>query len=179
MAKKSKKHKKSLKNKPIPLVPPQGEVRVTFDAGSGKIEVCPNPVEPMPFGEKDKCGRHKKGRIVWKLDTTAKNGNDKFGLRLGNVVLCDVNDEGRLAAGGKIKKKFRGGKARYEWEFDFPEPCSCGQCEEPEQIEVPYDIFCSYGLKEKAEKGKYRRHVLSLRESVGLDPTVLTPPGDG
>lgn len=146
-----------------PIDPLQAVVGVTFDAGRHGIEVSQDPVQ----AHYDR--RTGRAKITWKLQ--GRNMNPLFAVRFANIVLCDVVDESKFAKKA-ITKRYYPPTANHDgmvtWTF------------KPRDLSAPpflaaYDIFCTYGLKEGGEGGS--QQTLSLRQSLGLDPSLVMPPG--
>ena len=135
--------------------PERGVVSVTFDAGGRGILVDQNPVQPV-LDKKSGWAS-----VTWQL--RIQNNNPRFTVRFGDVVLCDTTDRARVAKNSKIEVE-HDGKARRWWKWSFQPATAEGP------FAVPYDLFCVY------EPGDGSRGTLSLRETLGVDPTMLLPP---
>lgn len=147
-------------------------VNVEFDAGGLGINVYSNPVNPGRIDDK-------RVRITWSLNT--RNLDEHFEAYFGNVVLADTEDVAFVAQNG-IHAKGPEEVKPTEWSWTY-EPAS------PQQpMLIEYEIFVVTQLKQgngpaaagsgaEEFRALCQRKTLSVRQTVGLDPTLLTPPG--
>jgi hypothetical protein len=167
----------------------QADVTITFDAASGAIEVSENPVR---FKDRRIQNRSTQGStdggipagIRWELKE--KRPNHDFEAWLGDIVLCDRNDELRLTGSRNgIERRFSGPNSDYddedpgarpkrcEWSFIYPGTSgdAMGMYE--------YDIFVVYGPKKPSSDQIVDLTRVSLKQVLNVDPTLITPPGSG
>lgn len=169
----AKKEKVQQQSTDVSTADPGNIVVVAFNAGTGIIGVNQNPVIPawLPDG---------RVRVTWDLTGVALPPG--FMACFGNIVLSDFRDAERIA------EKIEGEENKYidvrhnpalnQWVWTYtPKGKSF-------DFQVHYDIFCVFGHEEVVgsrmlanDAGRHHHKVMSMRQSVGVDPTLVTPPG--
>lgn len=136
------------------IEPLQGTVKVTYDAGNHSITLSEDPIEPVNAAGETV-------QVHWILETV--NANPSYDTRFGNIVLGDVSDQKYFKPGTFSSTKLS--DKIWAWTYTPSDP-------KAPQAGVIYDIFVTYYKKADGDG-----RAVSLRQSLNLDPTLLTPPG--
>lgn len=149
--------------------PRAGLVYVTFDAGTNGLSVDTNPQAPVLAKDK------KIFYIDWVLQ--AKNTFSEWFVDFGNVIPCDPRSlpEGYEFRSDPIDPQPGSGQVKWRWTFTPKTEIALIS-----EGRILYDILCTYRPNPiepiGPPSGGEPFHVRSLRESVGVDPTIVLPP---
>ncbi len=135
-----------------------GKVFVTFDASGGLSQVDSNPSQALKVTEEQ-------GTVAWHLVKTL-NVAPGWAARICNVVLCDPRD---------IPDDFQswGSPDGQVWTWTWTLSTN------GTQRTVPYDLFICYGPASSFGEPMPSSplvQVVSLREILATDPSILLPP---
>jgi len=148
--------------------PATGTACLTYDAGGSATSVNPNPIQALYDAETNQ------GMVTWKLSTIL-NAAPGWSVRLSNAIRCDPSD---LPYGFQSQPSPDGKSWTWTWS---------PQLNEPPRL-VRYDLFFVYAPDSSSspDPGGGARmsktipstliQVVSLREILAVDPSILLPP---